>query len=323
MAAPVLRLPALLPPLRAPLRGRLGPCRLPGSPAAVPVPVPVPVRVPVRAMAGHNRWSKVRNVKGPRDAERSRLLEKMARMLRAAAREGGADPALKRGAGGRGGAVPDTERAQGHHRGGRCGHSGAALTPDVHPAFRPVGVVRVSGSGRWAWRPRWTWPQWPEPRTWPRTAPRSSSCARPRPWAASGGAWWPRGSGRWRPPSSSGRGQRWPCRTVRGPRPSGCCAPWPSSGRTSAPSSTTSRTCRRSLRPEPRSPPAVTRLRTRRTAGNKGAVSRSWFGVVIRGGQGWSLRALAEWPDIVQIIQDTPAVTPGGHSAPDATDSGQ
>uniref|UniRef100_A0A8C3NMK9 Uncharacterized protein n=1 Tax=Geospiza parvula TaxID=87175 RepID=A0A8C3NMK9_GEOPR len=90
MAAPVLRAPGLLPPLRAPLRGCLGPRRLPASPAAVPLPVPVPVR----AMAGHNRWSKVRNVKGPRDAERSRLWEKMARMLRAAAREGGPDPAL-------------------------------------------------------------------------------------------------------------------------------------------------------------------------------------------------------------------------------------
>ncbi|XP_068034617.1 translational activator of cytochrome c oxidase 1-like [Anomalospiza imberbis] len=45
-------------------------------------------------MAGHNRWSKVRNVKGPRDAERSRLCQKMARMLRAAAREGGPEPSL-------------------------------------------------------------------------------------------------------------------------------------------------------------------------------------------------------------------------------------
>nr|XP_054509967.1 translational activator of cytochrome c oxidase 1 isoform X2 [Agelaius phoeniceus] len=97
MAALGLRAPGLLPPLRAPLRGCLGPCRLPGSPGAVPVSVPVPVPVPVRAMAGHNRWSKVRNVKGPRDAERSRLLEKMARMLRAAAREGGPDPSLNPG----------------------------------------------------------------------------------------------------------------------------------------------------------------------------------------------------------------------------------
>ncbi|NXR19109.1 TACO1 oxidase, partial [Cinclus mexicanus] len=44
--------------------------------------------------AGHNRWSKVRNVKGPRDAERSRLFQRMTQMLRAAAREGGPEPAL-------------------------------------------------------------------------------------------------------------------------------------------------------------------------------------------------------------------------------------
>ncbi|NWV28022.1 TACO1 oxidase, partial [Origma solitaria] len=44
--------------------------------------------------AGHNRWSKVRNVKGPRDAERSRLFQRLAQMLRAAAREGGPEPSL-------------------------------------------------------------------------------------------------------------------------------------------------------------------------------------------------------------------------------------
>ncbi|XP_054151330.1 probable transcriptional regulatory protein Rxyl_1318 [Melozone crissalis] len=185
MAAPVLRVPGLLPPLRAPLRGCLGPCRVPGSSGAVPVPVPVPVR----AMAGHNRWSKVRNVKGPRDAERSRLLEKMARMLRAAAREGGADPALNPGlaavvaqcrtlnvpkatiegalrsvrerpagavpllltARGPGGSLAlldvrtdNVRRSQAELRTLLQRH-GAALTPDVHPAFQAVGVVRVSG----------------------------------------------------------------------------------------------------------------------------------------------------------------------------------
>lgn len=44
--------------------------------------------------AGHNRWSKVKNVKGPRDAARSRLFQRLATMLRSAAKEGGADPAL-------------------------------------------------------------------------------------------------------------------------------------------------------------------------------------------------------------------------------------
>ncbi|XP_074390347.1 uncharacterized protein LOC141727960, partial [Zonotrichia albicollis] len=189
MAAPVLRVPGLFPPLRAPLRGCLGPCRVPGSPGAVPVPAPVPVPVPVRAMAGHNRWSKVRNVKGPRDAERSRLLEKMARMLRAAAREGGADPALNPGlaavvaqcrtlnvpkatiegalrsvrerpagaapllltARGPGGSLvlldvrtDNVRRSQAELRTLLQRH-GATLTPDVHPEFQAVGVVRVSG----------------------------------------------------------------------------------------------------------------------------------------------------------------------------------
>ncbi|XP_077645662.1 translational activator of cytochrome c oxidase 1 [Lonchura striata] len=69
-------------------RGRGGiPGVVPGVPGGVP-------GVPVRAMAGHNRWSKVRHVKGPRDAERSRLRQRLARMLRAAAAEGGAEPAL-------------------------------------------------------------------------------------------------------------------------------------------------------------------------------------------------------------------------------------
>ncbi|NWU73551.1 TACO1 oxidase, partial [Pterocles burchelli] len=44
--------------------------------------------------AGHNRWSKVRNVKGPRDAARSRQFQRLGFLLRAAAREGGPDPAL-------------------------------------------------------------------------------------------------------------------------------------------------------------------------------------------------------------------------------------
>ncbi|NXT26142.1 TACO1 oxidase, partial [Syrrhaptes paradoxus] len=44
--------------------------------------------------AGHNRWSKVRNVKGPRDAARSRQFQRLSVLLRVAAREGGPDPAL-------------------------------------------------------------------------------------------------------------------------------------------------------------------------------------------------------------------------------------
>nr|XP_032601377.2 translational activator of cytochrome c oxidase 1 [Taeniopygia guttata] len=63
----------------------------PRSPGGAPV---APGTVPVRAMAGHNRWSKVRHVKAPRDAERSRERQRLTRMLRAAAAEGGAEASL-------------------------------------------------------------------------------------------------------------------------------------------------------------------------------------------------------------------------------------
>ncbi|NXK01278.1 TACO1 oxidase, partial [Corythaixoides concolor] len=53
-----------------------------------------PLHVGRPSWAGHNRWSKVRNVKGPRDAARSRLFQRLGLMLRSAAREGGPDPAL-------------------------------------------------------------------------------------------------------------------------------------------------------------------------------------------------------------------------------------
>ncbi|XP_053909043.1 translational activator of cytochrome c oxidase 1 isoform X3 [Cuculus canorus] len=46
-----------------------------------------------RTFAGHNRWSKVRNVKGPRDAARGHRFQRLAAMLRLAAR-GGPDPSL-------------------------------------------------------------------------------------------------------------------------------------------------------------------------------------------------------------------------------------
>ncbi|KAM6364506.1 translational activator of cytochrome c oxidase 1 [Pluvialis apricaria] len=53
-----------------------------------------PLHVGPPSWAGHNRWSKVKNVKGPRDAARSRLFQRLSMMLRTAAREGGPDPAL-------------------------------------------------------------------------------------------------------------------------------------------------------------------------------------------------------------------------------------
>ncbi|KAM6307007.1 translational activator of cytochrome c oxidase 1 [Podargus strigoides] len=53
-----------------------------------------PLHLAPPSWAGHNRWSKVRNVKGPRDAARSRLFGRLGLLLRVAAREGGPDPAL-------------------------------------------------------------------------------------------------------------------------------------------------------------------------------------------------------------------------------------
>ncbi|KAM8794728.1 translational activator of cytochrome c oxidase 1 [Eudromia elegans] len=45
------------------------------------------------ACAGHNRWSKVRTQKGPRDAARGRLFQRLGAQICGAAREGGRDPA--------------------------------------------------------------------------------------------------------------------------------------------------------------------------------------------------------------------------------------
>ncbi|MGH0156019.1 UNVERIFIED_CONTAM: hypothetical protein FKN15_029829 [Acipenser sinensis] len=44
------------------------------------------------ALAGHNKWSKVKHIKGPKDSARSRVFMKLAMMLRHAVREGGANP---------------------------------------------------------------------------------------------------------------------------------------------------------------------------------------------------------------------------------------
>lgn len=46
------------------------------------------------AFAGHNKWSKVRHIKIPKDAERSRRFAKLCMMIRIAVREGGPNPDL-------------------------------------------------------------------------------------------------------------------------------------------------------------------------------------------------------------------------------------
>ncbi|XP_074244931.1 translational activator of cytochrome c oxidase 1 isoform X2 [Saimiri boliviensis] len=44
--------------------------------------------------AGHNKWSKVRHIKGPKDAEKSRIFTKLALNIRLAVKEGGRNPEL-------------------------------------------------------------------------------------------------------------------------------------------------------------------------------------------------------------------------------------
>ncbi|XP_003786256.1 translational activator of cytochrome c oxidase 1 [Otolemur garnettii] len=58
---------------------------------------PVPSRtlhLTVVAPAGHNKWSKVRHIKGPKDAERSRIFSKLCLNIRLAVKEGGPNPEL-------------------------------------------------------------------------------------------------------------------------------------------------------------------------------------------------------------------------------------
>uniref|UniRef100_A0A8P4FXB2 Translational activator of cytochrome c oxidase 1 n=1 Tax=Dicentrarchus labrax TaxID=13489 RepID=A0A8P4FXB2_DICLA len=42
--------------------------------------------------AGHNKWSKVKNIKGPKDEARSRMFKKFSMMIRIAVKEGGPNP---------------------------------------------------------------------------------------------------------------------------------------------------------------------------------------------------------------------------------------
>ncbi|XP_043405395.1 probable transcriptional regulatory protein SPO1072 isoform X1 [Chelonia mydas] len=65
-----------------------------GTEAAAPAPVhwagPCTPQVP--PPAGHNKWSKEKHIKGLRDAERSRLFQKLAMLLRFARKAGGPNP---------------------------------------------------------------------------------------------------------------------------------------------------------------------------------------------------------------------------------------
>lgn len=95
MAAPALlrALRTLRPPVLAAGSGRL--------PAPDSVLPPVWRTLPVRTLllgaascAGHNKWSKVKNIKGPKDEARGKVFQKFAMMIRIAVKEGGSNPDL-------------------------------------------------------------------------------------------------------------------------------------------------------------------------------------------------------------------------------------
>ncbi|XP_075846487.1 translational activator of cytochrome c oxidase 1 isoform X1 [Microtus pennsylvanicus] len=61
------------------------------TPGCVPAPHRT-LRVSAAVSAGHNKWSKVRHIKGPKDMERSRIFSKLALSIRLAVKEGGPNP---------------------------------------------------------------------------------------------------------------------------------------------------------------------------------------------------------------------------------------
>ncbi|KAL1778908.1 translational activator of cytochrome c oxidase 1 [Sigmodon hispidus] len=50
------------------------------------------LRISAAVSAGHNKWSKVRHIKGPKDMERSRIFSKLTLSIRLAVKEGGPNP---------------------------------------------------------------------------------------------------------------------------------------------------------------------------------------------------------------------------------------
>uniref|UniRef100_A0A8D0B3N9 Translational activator of cytochrome c oxidase 1 n=1 Tax=Salvator merianae TaxID=96440 RepID=A0A8D0B3N9_SALMN len=53
-----------------------------------------PIHGSCATLAGHNKWSKVKNVKIPKDHERALLFQKLSMMIRVAVKEGGPNPQL-------------------------------------------------------------------------------------------------------------------------------------------------------------------------------------------------------------------------------------
>ncbi|XP_068161867.1 translational activator of cytochrome c oxidase 1 [Antennarius striatus] len=51
-----------------------------------------PLRLCSALLAGHNKWSKVKNIKGPKDLERNKLFSRFAWMIKVAVKESGPNP---------------------------------------------------------------------------------------------------------------------------------------------------------------------------------------------------------------------------------------
>ncbi|MEQ2254984.1 hypothetical protein ILYODFUR_009145 [Ilyodon furcidens] len=95
--------PTLLRALRT-----LRPPTLVGAAPVLPVPLSASCRLsqvwrtsPVRSLqlcsglcAGHNKWSKVKNIKGPKDEARGKMFMKFGMLIRIAVKEGGSNPDL-------------------------------------------------------------------------------------------------------------------------------------------------------------------------------------------------------------------------------------
>ncbi|MEQ2270401.1 hypothetical protein XENORESO_020795 [Xenotaenia resolanae] len=95
--------PMLLRALRT-----LRPPTLVGAGPVLPVPLSASCRLsqvwrtsPVRSLqlcsglcAGHNKWSKVKNIKGPKDEARGKMFMKFGMLIRIAVKEGGSNPDL-------------------------------------------------------------------------------------------------------------------------------------------------------------------------------------------------------------------------------------
>eukprot|EP00062_Callorhinchus_milii_P025931 gi/632987468/ref/XP_007882577.1/ PREDICTED: translational activator of cytochrome c oxidase 1 [Callorhinchus milii] len=68
----------------------------PALPAGARLPPRCPqgagVHTSAARWAGHNKWSKVKHIKGPKDAEKSTMFAKFAAMIRYAVKEGGSNP---------------------------------------------------------------------------------------------------------------------------------------------------------------------------------------------------------------------------------------